>query len=380
MRTQLFQPFTYEPIRFIGSDGEPLLDFSLEEIGLTVEDLKQMYYYMVLTRRFDDKGLILTRSGKALFYVEAKGQEAAQVASAWAFDKEDWIIPAHREHGVYMVRGYPLEEMFAQLMGRALDPNKGRQMPAHWGKRELKILTISSPVGNQIPQAVGIGMAIKYRKTKEIVGVYFGDGAVSQGDFHVGLNFAVVFNTPVVFMCQNNHWAISVPRYKQTPELPIAHRAKGYGIEGFYVDGNDPLAVYAVTKYAVEKARNGGGPTLIEFLTYRYGAHSTADDPKRYRNEEEVEVWKRVWDPLKRTRLFMERNGWWNEMAEELLWKRVEEELNRAIEIADKSPIPGPETTFEDVFSYMPDFLKEEMEELLEEWKERERLGLVKKH
>ena len=380
MRTQLFEPFTLEPIRFIDSEGNPTFEFSLEDIGLTVEDLKKIYYYMVLVRRFDDKGMILTRSGKAAFYVEAKGQEAAQVASAYAFEDKDWIIPAHREHGVYLVRGYPLEEMFAQLMAREMDPNKGRQMPAHWGKRELKILTISSPVGNQIPQAAGIGMAINYRKTDEVVGVYFGDGAASQGDFHVGLNFAVVFNTPVVFICQNNQWAISVPRKRQNPELPIAHRAKGYGIEGFYVDGNDPLATYSVVKYAVDKARNGGGPTLIELQTYRYGAHSTADDPKRYRDEEEVEVWKKLWDPIKRTRMLLEKNGWWNEKAEELLWKRVEDELNRAIEIAENSPFPGPETTFEDVFSYIPDFLKEEMDELLEEWKERERLGLVKKH
>ncbi len=131
MRTQLFEPFTLEPIRFIDSEGNPTFEFSLEDIGLTVEDLKKIYYYMVLVRRFDDKGMILTRSGKAAFYVEAKGQEAAQVASAYAFEDKDWIIPAHREHGVYLVRGYPLEEMFAQLMAREMDPNKGRQMPAH---------------------------------------------------------------------------------------------------------------------------------------------------------------------------------------------------------------------------------------------------------
>ncbi len=364
-------PFTDEPIRFIDQEGKPLFEFHPEDLGLSEEDLKRMFYYMKLTRRFDEKGMILTRSGKARFYVEVAGQEASTVASAYALDENDWIYPAHREHGVYIVRGYPLVDMFAQLMGR-VEPNKARQMPVHWGLRRLRIITISSPVGNQLPQVPGIGYAIKYMGRKEAVIGYVGDGGTAEGDFHVGLTFAGVFRTPTVFFVQNNHWAISVPLERQFASKNIAIKAVAYGMDGYYVDGNDFLAVYTTTKMAMDRARENSEPSLIESLTYRYGAHSTADDANRYRDPKEVEYWKSTWDPIKRARGYLKHLGIWSKEWEDELDERIENELDQAIEEADRRPIPGPETVFEDVFADMPWHLREQYEELMKELEERE--------
>ena len=362
------KPFTDEPIRFIGSEGEPLFDFKPEDIGLSEEDLKTMYYYMKLTRAFDRKGMFLTRSGKALFYVEVAGQEAATVASGYAIPENDWIFPAHREHGVLIVRGYPLVELFAQIMGR-MEVNKARQMPVHWGMRKLRIITISSPVGNQLPQAVGIGMAINYLKKDEAIIAYVGDGGSSTGDFHTALTFASVFKTPTIIFVQNNQWAISVPTKRQHGSKNIAIKAIAYGIDGYYIDGNDFLAVYATTKLAFEKAHNKE-PVLIEALTYRYGSHSTADQADRYRDIKELEYWQKTWDPIKRAKLYLQRIGIWNEKWEKELDEQIEDELNKAIDEAEERPEPGPETTFEDVYAQMPWHIKEEMEELLKELNE----------
>ncbi len=359
------RPFTDEPIRFIGSEGEQLFEFTPDDIGLTEEDLKTLYYYMKLTRAFDRKGMFLTRSGKSLFYVEVAGQEAATVASGYAVPENDWIFPAHREHGVYIVRGYPLVEMFAQVLGR-MEVNKARQMPVHWGMRKLRMITISSPVGNQLPQAVGIGMAINYLKKDEAIIAYVGDGGTAEGDFHSALTMAGVFKTPTVFFVQNNQWAISVPSKRQSASKNIAIKAIAYGMEGYYIDGNDFLAVYATTKLAFEKAHNKE-PVLIEALTYRYGSHSTADQADRYRDVKEVEYWQRTWDPIKRAKLYLERLGIWTEKWEKELDEQIESELNKAIDEAEKRPEPGPETTFEDVYAQMPWHIKEEMEELFKE-------------
>ena len=364
------EPFTEEPIRFIGSEGEPLFDFQPEDLGLTNEDLQKLFYYMKLTRAFDRKGMILTRQGKCRFYVEVAGQEAANIGSGYAVGPNDWVYTAHREHGVYIVRGYPLVEMFAQLMGR-VEANKGKQMPVHWGLRKLRIITISSPVGTQLPQVTGVGMAINYlKKENEAIIGYIGDGGTAEGDFHVALTMAGVFRTPTVFFVQNNHWAISVPSERQYASKNIAVKAIAYGMDGYYVDGNDVLAVYAVTKHAFEKAYRKE-PTLIEALTYRYGAHSTADDPSRYRDPKEVEEWKKKWDPIKRMRLYLERLGIWTEKWEEQMDEEIENLLNKAIEEADARPEPDPETMFEDVYAEMPWHLKEEYEEFLQELKER---------
>ena len=223
----------------------------------------ELYGTMLLNRRVDERMVKLQRQGRIGFYIGSTGEEATTIGSAFALEKNDWIIPCYRELGAALLRGYSLYELFCQLFGNAQDAAKGHQMPNHYAAPELRFGSISSPVGTQIPQATGIAMAAKISGRKEAVLVYFGDGATSQGDFHVGLNFAAVYQAPVVFMCRNNQWAISVPLCKQTASKNLAVKAVAYGIEGVRVDGNDIFGVISVTRQAVEKARGGRGSNRI---------------------------------------------------------------------------------------------------------------------
>ncbi len=328
------------------------------------DELREMYVRLVQVRMLDERMLILQRQGRIGFYVPSLGEEATQIGSAWTTKKDDWVFPSYREPGVGLVRGVPLNAFIAQVFGSSLDVNKGRQMPNHMGYRDANFVSPGSPVGVQIPHAVGAAWAMKLRKEPNACIVYFGDGATSGSDFHFSMNFAGVYKVPCVFLCKNNQWAISLPVSRQTASMSIAIKAMAYGFEGVRVDGNDVLAVYTVTKHALERARDGEGPTLIECVTYRMGPHSSSDDPSKYRDQAEVEEWKKR-DPLNRFRLYLQAKDLWSEDWEASIRKEVEEELTAVIKEQENAPKPSLESLFTDVYAEMPWNLEEQMQETL---------------
>jgi pyruvate dehydrogenase E1 component subunit alpha len=328
--------------------------------------LKKFYELMVLTRTFDSQAVNLQRQGRIGFYVPTEGEEAALVGSALALRPEDWLFPDYRSSGVMITRGMTLETILAQLMANADDHSKGRSMPSHWGSRALNIVPPSSPLCTQLPHAVGVALGAKMRGEKICTIAYFGDGGTSSNDFHSGLNFAAVFKTPTVFFCRNNGYAISVPVTQQTATSSLAVKAAAYNIEGVRVDGNDVLAVYAATLAAVEKARSGGGPTLIEAVTYRLGAHSTSDDPTRYRDSAEVEL-MRSKDPISRFQRYLRERGLWDEQYEGRLRQEMLNTVKAAIARAETVPQPGVRSLFEDIYAETTEELRSEADELAEE-------------
>jgi pyruvate dehydrogenase E1 component alpha subunit len=305
---------------------------------LSDDDIKKIYELMILSRTFDHRALNLQREGRLGTYAPILGQEASQIGSAFALDKSDWVFPSFREMGVYITMGYPIYMLFQYWAG----DEKGMRTPD-----DLNIFPVCVPVGTHVPHAVGAAMAAKYRGDKTAVVAYFGDGGTSKGDFHEGLNMAGVFKLPVVFICQNNQWAISVPRGKQTASKTLAQKAYAYGFEGIQVDGNDIFAIYKATKDAFDKARNGEGPTLIECVTYRMGDHTTADDAARYRSKEEVEAWKPK-DPILRLRLFMEKKGLWTEAYQKEVEDRVKKAVDEDVKKEESIERPHPK----DMFTY----------------------------
>jgi 2-oxoisovalerate dehydrogenase E1 component alpha subunit len=325
---------------------------------------RDLYGWMMLTRAFEERCLNLQRQGRISFFVTSTGQEAAQVGSTAALNDADWIFPAYREPAAALMRGVPLRALIDQLMGNAADLTRGRQMPCHYSFSTVRYTSISSPIGTQITQAVGAGMAAKIRGRRLVTIVYFGDGATSSNDFHSGLNFAGVYHTPTVFFCQNNQWAISMPVQRQTASGSIAVKAKAYGFPGVRVDGNDLLAVYRATREAVERARQGGGPTLIESITYRIHSHTTSDDATRYRDGGEVKAWQDR-DPLERFRRHLEWRGIWTPADEEALWARSRQEVAQAIQAAEATPPPAVATIFDDIYAEMPAHIKEQRDRLL---------------
>src|SRR5207237_37372 len=284
----------------------------LETPPIPREVLLRLYREMVRLRTLDERMMTLQRQGRVGFYGACTGQEAATLASAIALEASDWIFPALREGGAMLLRGFPLVPYLCQIFGNAGDETKGRQMPSHMASKSVNQVSWSSCIGSQLPQAVGAAMAARIRGDKTVVAAYMGDGATSSADFHVAMNFAGVFKPPVVFVCQNNHWAISIATQKQTASESIAVKAVAYGFEGVKVDGNDAEAVYGAVKAAVDRARAGGGPTLVECETYRIGAHSSSDDPTRYRDEREVEIWRKR-DPIEAFRTRLLGAGLWTE-------------------------------------------------------------------
>ncbi len=354
-----------EPLQVLREDGTA---HGHLEPKLTEKEHRRMLRAMMLVRATDSKSMNLQRSGRIGFYVPSFGQEACQVGSAAAVTDADWVVPAYREPGAALYRGFPVKHLIAQAYGNASDPQKGRQMPNHYGYEPVHFVTPSSPVGTQITYAAGIAWAMRLRGDKLATLVYFGDGATSQGDFHVGMNFAGVFKAPCVFFCNNNGWAISVPREHQTASETIAVKAVAYGIEGVRVDGNDVLAVLAATRNAVEKARAGGGPTLIEALTYRMGPHSSSDDPTRYRSAEELEAWKKR-DPIDRYQRYLVKKGIVNDDDIAELEGEVTREVEEAIAAVERASALDPSTLFDDVFKDLTPQLKRQREELLGERK-----------
>src|SRR2546425_4866507 len=269
-------------LRIIDADGT--YDSKLEP-KVAPDLLKRAYRYLVLVRTLDNRMLSLQRQGRIGFYVPSTGEEASQVGSAIALETRDWAFPAYREPGAALWRGYSVATLIAQAYGNAKDPQQGRQMPNHYGARDINYVPVSSPVGTQIPQAVGAAWAAKIRKDDVVALTYFGDGATSESDFHAAMNFAGVFKTPANFFCKNNQWAISVPVSRQTASKTLAQKALAYGFDGVRVDGNDLLAVYAVTKAAADKARSGGGPPMNEAGHHPHGPPSFRGDPAPHRAE-----------------------------------------------------------------------------------------------
>jgi pyruvate dehydrogenase E1 component alpha subunit/2-oxoisovalerate dehydrogenase E1 component alpha subunit len=333
---------------------------------LSKADLQKLYRTMLQLRIFDTRMLSLQRSGRIGFYGTATGQEAATIGSAFALEPQDWIFPALREGGTLALRDYPIRLMVAQLIGNALDACKGRQMPCHYTDRDRKYVAMSSVIATQFPHAVGAAMAAKIRKDPVVVLGYIGDGGTSASDFHVAMNFAAVYKAPVVLLCQNNHWAISVPLAQQTSSETIAQKAVAYGMPGLRVDGNDALAVVRATREAVDRARKGGGPTFIEAVTYRRLGHSSSDDPTRYRDAAEVKAWEAK-DPIERLRRHLEKKGIWTAAWQQQLETEINDEITEGVREGEAAGPPKIGTLFDDVFKDVPPILEEQRAYLMEQ-------------
>jgi pyruvate dehydrogenase E1 component alpha subunit/2-oxoisovalerate dehydrogenase E1 component alpha subunit len=331
--------------------------------ALDAAALREIYRGMVRIRIVDERLMTLQRQGRIGFYAEARGQEAAVIGAVAALAADDFVVPAHRELGAVLYRGLPLRSFIAQLYGNANDIARGRQMPVHPGApRSLNYLPPSSCVATQLPQATGIAWAAKILKKKTVVLGYLGEGGTSAEDFHAGVNFAAVYRTPVVFLCQNNQWAISTPASTQSASETFAIKALAYGMPGVRVDGNDIFAVYSTARAAVDRARSGGGPTLIEAVTYRLGAHSTSDDPTRYRDDQ-TEEWTRR-DPIGRFRAWLLASGTLDQAADAALRAAIEEELREAIAAEENVGPPPVESLIEDVFAEPTTALREQLADL----------------
>jgi pyruvate dehydrogenase E1 component alpha subunit/2-oxoisovalerate dehydrogenase E1 component alpha subunit len=321
---------------------------------------RRFYEGMLRIRVTDERMMALQRQGRIGFYGEATGQEAAVVGSAAATLPDDWIVPALREAGVGLYRGMTLDAYVSQIFGNAADSTKGRQLPCHPCDRDRHYVVMSSCVSTQIPHAVGIAMAMQIAGDRGRCAFGFmGDGGTSEADFHVALNFAGVRNAPCVLICQNNQWAISTPGKVQTAAETLALKGIGYGVDSLRADGNDVFAVYETVRRAGDRARSGGGPTFIELVTYRVSAHSSSDDPSKYRDESITDVWKRRRDPLRRLRLFLERRGWLAAAEHDAWAAHIEADVRDVIERQEKIGLPALPTMFDDVYE-RPTWLQEE--------------------
>jgi len=321
---------------------------------LDAEQLQAMHRVMVEARVFDERAVNLQRQGRLGTFAPLSGQEAAQVGPAFALRKTDWLFPSYREHAACALHGQPWLDILKYWGGN----EDGSRVPD-----DVNIFPVAIPIATQIIHAVGAAWAAKIQGKDDATLVFFGDGGTSEGDFHEGLNFAGVFKTATVFLCQNNFYAISLPRESQTSSESIAQKAISYGIEGIQVDGNDVLAMYQMTKEAFDRGRAGEGPTLIEAQTYRYGPHTTADDPTRYRDSAEVEQWK-ARDPIERLKNYMIAEGVWDEAKEEALWEEIRAQMAKVVEDYESLPERPVEEIFKYTFEEMPWHLKEQLAEL----------------
>ncbi len=330
---------------------------------LPAEVLLRGYREMRRLRQLDARMILLQRQGRVGFYGAAHGQEAVPIATGLVVEPRDWVFPALREQSIMLVRGFPLQAFVAQVFGNSGDVQKGRQMPSHQSGRAVNQVSWSSCIGPQLPQAVGCAFAMRAGKTGAVAIGFCGDGATSQGDFHSAMNFAGVWKAPCVLVCQNNHWSISVPTSKQTASPTIAVKARAYGIPGLRVDGNDLLAMHRAMTGAIDRARNGGGPTFIEAVTYRMGAHSTSDDPTRYRAQAEVDAWAKK-DPLDRLRRHLVHRGLVTDASDATLDAELTAEIAAAIDAVESLPPPARESLLQDVFAEPTWNLREQMAEL----------------
>jgi pyruvate dehydrogenase E1 component alpha subunit len=356
-RTEIDLPYRVDYLSILDQDGN--LDAALEP-DLPDERLLWIHRTMLLARRFDERMLRLQRQGRIGTFAPIRGQEASQLGTVAALRESDWMVPAFREVAAELARGKTMEGILLSYGGfnqGATAANGTNNMP------------ISVPVASQVLHAVGLAYGIKYRQEDDVVLVYFGDGATSEGDFHEGLNFAGVYGAPVIFCCQNNHWAISLPRSKQTRAETLAQKALAYGVPGIQVDGNDVLAVYAAAKEAVDRARSGGGPSLIECVTYRLSVHTTADDPKRYRTDEDVEDWEKR-DPVPRFQEYLEDKGLLNDERIQEIENEIESAIQAAVDRAEKrmDELAGDALVmFDNLYAEMPPYLLAQRESLAQE-------------
>ena len=345
-----------EPFRLLDADGELRPDAAAPDLDEAA--LLAMYRDLALARRFDERAVSLQRQGRLPNYAPMTGQEGSQIGSAYALERQDWLFPTYREHAAKYVRGVDLESILLALRGY----REGYAIA-----EEANVLPEYIPIATQIPQAMGLAWGKQLQGEEDVVALcHFGDGATSEGDFHEGLNFAGVFDAPAVFLCNNNQWAISVPRERQTASPTLAGKAAAYGFEGVRVDAMDPLAVYEVTRMAVEKARDPEPgqprPTLIEAVGYRLGAHTTSDDPSRYRDDEEAEAWRER-DPLPRFERYLRDRGVLDDDRAASIQAEVEAELADAVEAAEAIEADA-EGLVEHVYADVPPGLREQAAEL----------------
>ncbi len=323
---------------------------------LSNDEIKKIYEMLILVRVFDQKAFNMQRQGRLGTYIQFKGQEACQVGSVSALHDEDFIFPMYRNSGLLIARKHPIVQVLQYWGG----DERGLKSPPN-----VNNFPIAIPVGTHTVHAAGAAMAAKLRGTKQVSVVYFGEGATSKGDFHEAMNFAGVYQAPAIFLCENNQFAISLPRKDQTRAETIAQKAIAYGFEGIQVDGMDIFAVYKATKDAVDKARNGKGPTLIECYTYRMADHSTSDDALRYRTKEEMELWAKK-DPIERLEKYMRKKGLLDNAYKEKVLKHSQETIEKAVTEFEKIAPPDPKDIFKYVFAEMTPQQIEEMHELFE--------------
>lgn len=351
-----------DPLRVIDADG----NIGGHDPGLSEDELIHCYRSMLLVRAFDDVCLKLQRAGRIGFSIPNKGIEATQVGAASAMRKTDWLFPSYRDFGMALYHGVHPVDMMHNMFGNAMDTAKGRQMPVHFSFVEpIKFFSISSPIGTHLPQAVGAAFAMKERGEDTVALASFGDGSTSSLGFHSGMNFAGVWKVPVVFLCQNNQWAISCPSEEQTASENFAIKGAAYGVPGVVVDGNDLLAVRKAVLEAVDRARAGEGPTLIEAKTFRMGGHSTSDDPTRYIPAEVFEEWAKK-DPIDRFEKYLAAGGLWTPEKGEAMREEAEEEVSAAGREAEQIPQPGLHTIFSDIYQDIPDHLRRQGEQVFD--------------
>ncbi|MEY9868244.1 2-oxoisovalerate dehydrogenase E1 component alpha subunit [Peribacillus sp. B2I2] len=323
-----------------------------EQLGLNEETVLDMYRTMLLSRRIDERMWLLNRSGKIPFVISCQGQEAAQVGAAFALDRQkDYVLPYYRDVGVVLTFGMTAKDLMLSGFAKEEDPNSGgRQMPGHFGQKKNRIVTGSSPVTTQVPHAVGIALAGKMESKDLVTFVTFGEGSSNQGDFHEGANFAGVHKLPVIFMCENNKYAISVPISKQLSCENVSDRAIGYGMPGITVDGNDPLEVYAAVKEAADRARRGEGPTLVETVSYRLTPHSSDDDDRSYRTADEVAEAKTK-DSIITFGAYLKEAGIMDDDFEKQMNDEVMKIVNEATDYAENAPYPKAESAMNHVYA-----------------------------
>ena len=352
-RTRVYEAVT-ERLEILDIEGR--VDESLMP-EIDPSRIRDLYRDMVLMRTFDDKAINLQRQGRMGTWPPIKGQEAVQAGVALAMGESDWLIPAFREHGVMVLRGVPLHLVYAYWAG----DERGSCYP-----EDVRCFPVAVPVGSQWQHGAGVGLSLKLRGEDAVAVTFGGDGSTSEGDFHEAVNCATVFDAKTVFVIQNNQWAISVPLHRQTAAETLAQKAHAYGLPGIQVDGNDVFAVFTAATEAIERARRGDGPSLIEAVTYRLGDHTTADDASRYRGDEEVEKWE-ARDPILRLRRFMEHQGLWDDDQETVLREEAHDWVEAQVKVLEEMSPQAPEEIFTSMYSAMPPHVEEQMGELIEE-------------
>lgn len=360
----------YGLVRVLGSDD---LAVGPWDPRLSPEKMRTMLRYMLVQRAFDDRMFRAQRQGKTSFYMKATGEEAVAVAATMALNRDDMCFPSYRQQGILIARDYPMVDMMNQIYSNRGDALKGRQLPIMYSSKEYGFFSISGNLATQYPQAVGWAMASAARGDTRIAAVWCGEGSTAEGDFHSAMTFAAVYNAPVIMNVVNNQWAISsFSGFAGGERTTFAARAVGYGIAGLRIDGNDPLAVYAATQWAADRARTNNGPTLIEHFTYRAEGHSTSDDPSAYRAREEYAAWP-LGDPVLRLKAHLIAIGEWDEARHDALILELADTVKATQKQAEKNGILGHgmhqpfETMFEDVFEHMPAHLAEQRDQMLAE-------------